>query len=80
MARKLLGFSALALLFSADVGLFYAPGFYTGYGLKMMPGAREIIEQKQYADAEKEIARVAKALDRETLLINAAAADLEKLK
>ena len=57
----------------------YAPGFYTGYGVKTMPGVRESIEQKQYADAEKEIVRVAKALDRETALINAAAADLERL-
>src|SRR5262249_54359113 len=28
--------------------LLYAPGFYTGYGVKTMPGAREAIEQKQW--------------------------------
>jgi hypothetical protein len=44
-----------------------------------MPGVRESIEQKQYADAEREIVRVARALDRETALINAAATDLERL-
>src|SRR5262245_22921728 len=60
--------------------LLYAPGFYTGYGVKTMPGVRESIEQKEYADAEKEIVRVANALDRETALIKAAAGDLEKLK
>ena len=60
--------------------LLYAPGFYTGYGVKTIPGVRESIEQKQYADADKEIVRAAKALDRETALINAAATDLEKLK
>src|SRR5262245_4361781 len=60
--------------------LLYAPGFYTGYGVKTMPGVRESIEQKQYADAEKEIVRVAKALDRETALVNAAASELERLK
>ena len=60
--------------------LLYAPGFYTGYGVKTMPGVRESIEQKHYADAEKEIIRVAKALDRETALITAAAADLERIQ
>ena len=28
--------------------LLYAPGFYTGYGVKTMPGVREAIEQAQY--------------------------------
>jgi N-acetylated-alpha-linked acidic dipeptidase len=59
--------------------LLYAPGFYTGYGVKTMPGVRESIEQKQYADAEREIVRVARALDRETALINAASTDLERV-
>ena len=58
--------------------LLYAPGFYTGYGVKTMPGVREGIEQKRYAEAEKEVVRVAAALDRETALVNAAAAELEK--
>ena len=58
--------------------LLYAPGFYTGYGVKTMPGVREGIEQKRYAEAEKEVLRVAAALDRETALVNAAAAELEK--
>jgi N-acetylated-alpha-linked acidic dipeptidase len=60
--------------------LLYAPGFYTGYGVKTIPGVRESIEQKQYAEAEKEIVRAAKALDRETTLISAAAADLERIQ
>src|SRR5581483_4688727 len=60
--------------------LLYAPGFYTGYAVKTIPGVREGIEQKNYPEAEAEVGRVAKALDRETALINAAAADLEKLK
>lgn len=57
--------------------MLYAPGFYTGYGVKTMPGVREGIEQKRYAEAEREAVRVAAALDRETVLINAAAAILE---
>ena len=31
--------------------LLYAPGFYTGYGVKTMPGVREAIEQGQYQSA-----------------------------
>jgi len=58
--------------------LLYAPGFYTGYGVKTMPGVREGIEDKRYAEAEKEVVRVAAAIDRETALINDAAAALEK--
>jgi N-acetylated-alpha-linked acidic dipeptidase len=60
--------------------LLYAPGFYTGYAVKTMPGVREGIEEKKYAEAESEVVRVAKALDRETSLVNAAAEDLEKLQ
>jgi N-acetylated-alpha-linked acidic dipeptidase len=59
--------------------LIYAPGTYTGYGVKTMPGAREGIEQGRYAEAEREIARIAAALDRETALIEQAAAELERL-
>jgi N-acetylated-alpha-linked acidic dipeptidase len=60
--------------------LLYAPGYYTGYAVKTMPGVREAIEEKNYAEADAEIARVARALEREKTLIEAAAADLEKLR
>ena len=60
--------------------LLYAPGFYTGYAVKTMPGVREGIEEKRYDEAEAEVVRLAKALDRETALVNAAAADLERLR
>jgi N-acetylated-alpha-linked acidic dipeptidase len=60
--------------------LLYAPGYYTGYAVKTMPGVREAIEQKNYAEAEAEIVRVARALEREKALIEAAAADLERLR
>jgi N-acetylated-alpha-linked acidic dipeptidase len=59
--------------------LIYAPGFYTGYGVKTVPGVREGIEDGRYADAEKEVTRVAAALTRLTSLIDSAAADLEGL-
>ena len=60
--------------------LLYAPGFYTGYAVKTMPGVREGIEEKHYAEAEAEVLRVARGLDRETALINAAAGDLEQIR
>lgn len=58
--------------------LLYAPGFYTGYAVKTMPGVREAIEQKQYREAETEIARVAKALEREAALLESVSAQLEQ--
>jgi N-acetylated-alpha-linked acidic dipeptidase len=57
--------------------LLYAPGFYTGYAVKTLPGVREGIEQKAYEDVEAEVVRAAKAIDRLTSLVQAAAADLE---
>jgi N-acetylated-alpha-linked acidic dipeptidase len=57
--------------------LLYAPGVYTGYGVKTVPGVREGIEQKRYAEAESEIVRVAKALEDESAVIESAARELE---
>ena len=53
--------------------LLYAPGYYTGYAVKTMPGVREAIEQKEYSEADTEIGRVAKALQREAALLDSAA-------
>ena len=58
--------------------LIYAPGFYTGYGAKTLPGIREGIEQKHYEEAEKEIERVARALAGYAVAIDAVAVELEK--
>ncbi len=58
--------------------LLYAPGLYTGYGVKTMPGAREAIEQKSWAEADVEIGRVANAVQREADLVNRASDILEK--
>jgi N-acetylated-alpha-linked acidic dipeptidase len=60
--------------------LLYAPGYYTGYAVKTMPGVREAIEEKNYAEAEAEIVRVARALEREQALVDGVAANLEKLR
>jgi N-acetylated-alpha-linked acidic dipeptidase len=57
--------------------LLYAPGVYSGYGVKTVPSVREGIEQKRYAEAEQEIVRVGKALEEESSLIEAATQLLE---
>jgi len=36
----------------------YSPGFYTGYGVKTLPGAREAIELEAWDEAAREIERV----------------------
>ncbi len=41
----------------------YAPGFYTGYGVKTLPGVREAIEQREYDKVDAQIVRVAAILD-----------------
>jgi N-acetylated-alpha-linked acidic dipeptidase len=58
--------------------LLYAPGYYTGYGVKTMPAAREAIEQKQWAEAEREMARIAAAMENASAQVNRAAELLEK--
>jgi N-acetylated-alpha-linked acidic dipeptidase len=42
----------------------YAPGFYTGYGVKTMPGIREGIEQRNWKEAQEQIATDAKVIQR----------------
>ncbi len=42
----------------------YAPGFYTGYGVKTLPGVREAIEERKWGETELEIRRTAEMLDR----------------
>jgi N-acetylated-alpha-linked acidic dipeptidase len=37
----------------------YAPGFYTGYGVKTLPGIREAIEQRNWTEARAQIIVVA---------------------
>jgi len=58
--------------------MIYAPGVYSGYGAKTLPGVREAIEQKHWAEANSEIARVSAVLENETALINAIVAELEQ--
>ncbi len=52
--------------------LLYAPGFYTGYGVKTIPGVREAIEQKKWKEADEQIGRVSEALEHEAELLRQA--------
>lgn len=40
----------------------YAPGYYTGYGVKTLPGIREAIEQRNWSEAREQIAITARAI------------------
>src|SRR6478735_7509156 len=42
----------------------YAPGFYTGYGVKTLPGIREAIEQRNWKEAQDEIILTAQAIEK----------------
>ena len=57
--------------------LLYAPGVYTGYGVKTLPGVREAIELKRWPEADAEIVRIATVLDAERALVDSAASQLE---
>ncbi|MDG1572564.1 transferrin receptor-like dimerization domain-containing protein [Robiginitalea sp. M366] len=41
----------------------YAPGFYTGYGVKTLPGVREAIEQHNWGEAQSQIQHLATTLN-----------------
>ncbi len=58
--------------------LLYAPGFYTGYGVKTVPGVREAIEQKDWPLATSEIVRAAQAIEAQASFVNRAAADMRR--
>ena len=54
----------------------YAPGFYTGYGVKTLPGIREAVEQHNWKEADEQVTvaastiqQVAAEIDRATALL-----------
>jgi N-acetylated-alpha-linked acidic dipeptidase len=49
----------------------YAPGFYTGYGVKTVPGVREAIEQRNWKEVAQQMEIVASA-------VNAYAAEVDR--
>ena len=56
----------------------YAPGLYTGYGVKTLPGVRESIEEKQWPLAEQQAVRVGHVLENAGERIQSAASTLER--
>ncbi|MGH8401158.1 MAG: transferrin receptor-like dimerization domain-containing protein [Gammaproteobacteria bacterium] len=58
--------------------MIYAPGLYTGYGVKTLPGVREAIEQKQWDVATKYISIIADTLDDYSARLDKATAILKK--
>jgi N-acetylated-alpha-linked acidic dipeptidase len=57
--------------------VIYAPGLFTGYGAKTLPGVREAIEERRYGDAQKYVGITGQALtayaaklDEATVIIN----------
>lgn len=55
----------------------YAPGFYTGYGVKTLPGVREALEQKNWSEAAAQVMVISKTLDAMSAQIQAAAEKLQ---
>ena len=56
----------------------YAPGFYTGYGVKTLPAVRESIEQKEWKQADEQIVKVGKVLENAGEAIQGATAELTR--
>ena len=51
----------------------YAPGYYTGYGVKTLPGIREGIEERNWKEAQEQIEIVANNLNKYSKQIDEAA-------
>ena len=51
----------------------YAPGFFTGYGVKTLPGIREAIEQRNWKEAQEQIEIDAATINNLSLYLAAAA-------
>jgi len=57
----------------------YAPGAYTGYGVKTIPAVREMIEEDKWADADAGSMTAGGVLMKEAALVDSIAAELEKV-
>ncbi len=49
-----------------------APGFYTGYSVKTLPGVREAIEQRNWTEAQEQIANASAAINEYVKSVDAA--------
>ena len=59
--------------------MIYAPGAYTGYGVKTIPAVHEPLDAKKWSQAEAGVPMAAKAIDDEAKLVDQAAEAVEKL-
>ncbi|WP_336515576.1 transferrin receptor-like dimerization domain-containing protein [Pollutibacter soli] len=57
--------------------LIYAPGYFTGYGVKTLPGVREAIEEKNWAEAQEQIGLLSGVIEAFTAEIEKANAVLK---
>jgi N-acetylated-alpha-linked acidic dipeptidase len=57
--------------------LIYAPGRFTGYGAKTLPGVREAIEEERWTDVSKYIGLTATALNNYSARLEQATAVLK---
>ncbi|MFN8057632.1 MAG: transferrin receptor-like dimerization domain-containing protein [Vicinamibacterales bacterium] len=57
--------------------LVYAPGFYTGYGVKTLPGVREGVEQGAWSEVQTYVPLVAQAVGKLADQVERAAKELE---
>jgi N-acetylated-alpha-linked acidic dipeptidase len=55
----------------------YAPGFYTGYGVKTLPAIREAIEQRNWSEAEQQIGIVSETINQIAAAIDRATSQLK---
>jgi N-acetylated-alpha-linked acidic dipeptidase len=58
----------------------YAPGFYTGYGVKTFPGVREGIEQRQWQETDEQMSHLAGAIKNYSAAIQKATQQLQSVK
>jgi N-acetylated-alpha-linked acidic dipeptidase len=74
---------AIDIAFTSSAGLprrpwfkhqIYAPGYYTGYGVKTLPGVREAIEHHAWTEAEAQAAVTAEAIGRAADVLDRATA------
>jgi N-acetylated-alpha-linked acidic dipeptidase len=56
----------------------YAPGYYTGYGVKTLPAVREALEQRAWDEARTQVPLVAQTLERYAGEIERAASTLSR--
>ena len=57
----------------------YAPGAYTGYGVKTIPAVREMIEEDKWAEADQGAVIAGSVLMKQASLVDSIAAELEKV-